>query len=367
MLIATMSVMSGITIVATLPLISHTFSQIENIDFYSKLMLTIPSIVVAIFAPLSGMVVDKFGRLKPLYVGMTLFIIGGSSGFYIHDFWTILIGRAILGVGVALLMTSSMALIGDYFNDEDRHKYMSLQGMAIGIGGIIFITSGGFLAQIHWSYPFAIYLIPLLFFPLIINALYEPHNEHKVHVEKGNERAVLWPVYVSAFFSMLLFYMLPTQLPYLIVDVLKGSPSNIGIMIALSMFVNALTSMQYAKIKARFSYATIFSFAFGFFSLGLFIISQVSTVNDLYYSSIFMGIGFGLIIVNINAWFLSVVEPSRRGRASGVLASSFFTGQFFSPLLFQPIVLAYGIQGLFLSISIITVLIAILIFVNNKK
>ena len=367
MLIATMSVMSGITIVATLPLISQHFNNIENIDFYSKLMLTVPSIVIALSAPISGIFIDKFGRLKPLYTGMVLFIIGGSSGFYIDDFWTILIGRAVMGVGVALLMTSAMSLTGDYFNDDERHKYMSLQGMAIGIGGIIFISSGGFLAQIHWSYPFAIYLVPLLFFPLLIPTLFEPKIELRERSTEDEVEAKLWPIYFSALFVMLLFYMLPTQLPYLIINTLQGTASNIGLIIAFSMFINALTSMQYARLKKHLSYPSIFALAFGAFSIGLFLISRVNEVHELYYSVIFIGMGFGLMLVNINSWFLSVVEPHRRGRASGLLASSFFIGQFLSPLLFQPVIKLYGIQGLFFAVSCLTLLITIFLLLSIIK
>jgi len=78
LLIATLGVMSGITVVSSLPLMSQTFSEIPNIEFLSKLMLTIPSIIIALFAPFAGYIVDKWGRLKPLYVGIILFILGGG-------------------------------------------------------------------------------------------------------------------------------------------------------------------------------------------------------------------------------------------------------------------------------------------------
>lgn len=365
LLIATMGVMSGITVVSSLPLISQTFSHIPNIEFLSKLMLTIPSIIIALFAPIAGIIVDKFGRLKPLYTGIILFVIGGSSGFYLHDFYAILAGRAILGIAVALLMTSSTALIGDYLHEKGRHRFMSIQGMAVAIGGIIFITAGGFLAQLHWSYPFAIYILPLLFLPLFLSSLYEP--EKHIHVENEMEiEAKLWPVYLTAYFAMVLFYMMPTQLPYLIIDTLHGEPSTIGFVISVAMVFNALTSRQYAKLKARFSYQQIYSITFIFFGTGLFIISQANSIAQLFYSTVFIGTGFGLILVNTNAWFLAKVPARKRGKASGVLASSFFLGQFSSPLIFEPIVKLYGIQGLFLIVSGIAMSVSLGLFLKGK-
>jgi MFS family permease len=365
LLVAPLGIMSGISVVSSLPLISQTFSEIPNIEFLSKLMLTIPSIVIALFAPFAGHIVDKWGRLKPLYIGIVLFVLGGSSGFYLQDFYAILVGRAVLGFAVALIMTSSTTLIGDYFDEEARHKFMSKQGLAIGIGGIFFITSGGFLAQMHWSYPFAIYFIPLLFFPLLLSSLYEPKKH--THSDDPEIEPKLLPVYLTAFFVMVLFYVLPTQLPYLIVNTLGGKPQTIGFVIATAMTFNALTAMQYAKIKARLSYMQIYATTFTLFALGLFLISQATAISQLFYSTAFIGMAFGLLFVNTNAWFLSQVPASKRGKASGLLTSSFFLGQFSSPLLFEPIVSAYGIQILFLMVSGVSVMVALVLFIKSKQ
>ena len=209
LLLATMGVMSGVAVVATLPLISAHFNTIDNIEFLSKLMLTIPSLIVAISAPIAGTIVDKIGRLKPMYLGVVLFILGGSSGFYLNDFYLILVGRAILGLSVALIMTSSLALIADFFEGEERTKFMSLQGMVVGLGGVVFVSSGGYLAHFGWTYPFLIYALPIVFLPLIFTAFNKTKESNYVPetLDLG-PNVKLWPVCLTGFFSMLLFYML---------------------------------------------------------------------------------------------------------------------------------------------------------------
>jgi len=271
-----------------------------------------------------------------------------------------------LGVAVALIMTSSTALLGDYFDEESRHKFMSIQGVAVALGGIIFISLGGLLAQYHWSYPFAIYLVPLLFFPFVVYSLYEPKIDKVSKDEEEIENSLLL-VYITAFFAMVFFYMLPTQLPYLIVNTLDGQPQTVGFVIGTAMLFNALISKQYAKIKSKLSYIQIYSLTFFVFSIGLFFISQAKDIAELFYSTIFLGMAFGLLLVNTNAWFLSKVPASKRGKASGVLTSSFFLGQFSSPLIFQPIVQAYGIQKLFLFVSILSISIAVVLFLKEFR
>jgi MFS family permease len=268
-----------------------------------------------------------------------------------------------LGFGVALIMTSSTALIADYFDEKTRHQFMAKQGMVTGMGGIVFITADGLLAQYHWSYPFAIYLIPLLFFPLLFSTLYEPNRHQKS--EETELKTNLLPIYATAFFMMVLFYMLPTQMPYLIVNVFEEEPRMVGFVIATSMVFTALTASQYAKVKEKFSYLQIYAATFVSFAIGVFIISQANCVNHLFYSTIFLGLAFGNLFVNTNAWFLSQVPPSKRGIASGIFTSSLFLGQFCSPLLFEPIVTTYGIQGLFFIISMVSLLVAIVLFTTH--
>ncbi len=362
LMLATMGVMSGVSIVATLPLMSQHFNTIEHIDFLSKLLLTIPSVMVALFAPFVGVIIDKIGRLMPLYFGVVLFILGGSSGFFLDDFYLILVGRAALGLAVALTMTSSMALIGDYFDHKSRERFMSLQGMFVGFGGIVFVVSGGYLAHFGWSYPFLIYALPLLFLPLLLSALKEPEKIHHLSASDTQIPAKLLPVYLTGFFSMLLFYMLPTQMPYLVINELHGTPSSVGYFIAFAMLINALVARKYAKLRTHFSFGQIFVIIYFFFGTGLLIISQVTTPNQLFFASMFMGVGFGLVLVNINVWLLSLVEAHKRGRAVGMLTSSFFFGQFFSPIVFQPVVMSIGIQGLFFAAALLSFAVAAVLF-----
>ncbi len=366
LVLSALGVMSGIAIVAALPLIAHHFSNVAHIDFLSKLLLTIPSVMVALFAPFAGILIDKIGRLKPLFVGIVLFIVGGSSGYYLENFYYILAGRALLGFSVALIMTASLALVGDYFEDKERHKFMSLQGMFVGLSGIVFILSGGFLAHLGWNYPFLIYLVPLLFLPLVFSSLKELPHVHKHNATDLELNANLLPVYITGFFSMLLFYMLPTQLPYLVINELGGSPSLVSYFIAFSMLITAATSKQYHYLKARLSFSQIFMITYLFFAVGLFIISQVHYVYHLFFSSFFMGVGFGLVTVNVNTWLLSRVHASKRGRAVGLLTSSFFFGQFFSPIVFEPIVARFGIQGLFFIIAIVLVFVVVGIYFKRN-
>lgn len=110
----------------------------------------------------------------------------------------------------------------------------------------------------------------------------------------------------------------------------------------------------------------IYAATFLLFGTGLFFISQAGNIAGLFLATTPIGMAFGLLLVNTNAWFLSQVSARKRGKASGLLTSSFFLGQFASPLLFEPVVAAYGIQGLFLLVSGVSVLVSLVLFVKSK-
>lgn len=144
-----------------------------------------------------------------------------------------------------------------------------------------------------------------------------------------------------------------------------GSPSSVSYFIASAMLTNAIVAKQYHWLKAKLNYQQIFVIIFLFFGTGLFIVSQASSYLYLFGATIFLGTGFGLILVNVNMWLLSLVHASKRGRAIGILTSSFYFGQFFSPIIFEPIVKYAGIQGLFFIVSIVVYIVAFVIFTRG--
>lgn len=65
------------------------------------------------------------------------------------------------------------------------------------------------------------------------------------------------------------------------------------------------------------------------------------------------GLGFGLLMPNVNVWIVSLVPPSIRGKAVGGLTTFFSLGPFVTPLLVEPLVrtigigLSFGVAGSF--------------------
>ncbi|MFP5480143.1 MAG: hypothetical protein ACLGIE_10720, partial [Alphaproteobacteria bacterium] len=68
--------------------------------------------------------------------------------------------------------------------------------------------------------------------------------------------------------------------------------------------------------------------------------------------SLIGGLGMGISMPNYTTWFMARVPASMRGRASGLLTTAFFVGQFASPLASAPLVAAFGLAGTFAAVGL---------------
>lgn len=178
LLASSLTVMSGATVSPSLPAMKQQFeSSIADPDLRTtlvKLVITLPALFIVIGSPIAGIVVDKFGRKPLLLITAVLYGFAGSSGLFLESLPAILVGRAMLGLAVAGVMVSATTLIADYYSGPARAAFMGLQAGFMGLGGVVFLTIGGALAQQNWHYPFGIYLFAWLIVPLIVLFILEP-------------------------------------------------------------------------------------------------------------------------------------------------------------------------------------------------
>jgi MFS family permease len=174
--------MAGATIAPSLPVIAGVFKNTPEIELLARLILTLPALTIAIFAPLFGLIIERIGKKKVLKWGILLYAISGTTGYYVETIFMILIGRFFLGIAVAAIMTTVLTLIADYFYGNERASFMGIQGSFLAAGGMIYISAGGYLADLDWRAPFLIYLTALVFLPGVFLHLFEPERTVKSHL-----------------------------------------------------------------------------------------------------------------------------------------------------------------------------------------
>ncbi len=363
------TMMSNVAIITALPRLQNYFSNVENIEFYSRLILTLPSLVIAFLAPFIGHLIFKFGKKRSAIIALLIFAIAGSAGLYLETIKEFLISRAVFGIAVSTLMIVSTSLVGDYFKDEQRHKFMGYQSAFIAIGGVFFVFGGGFLSDINWRLPFGIYLIGLILLPMALFFLYEVPKK----IETQTDIQITFPkkllgIYILGFFYMLIFFILPTQMPFLIIDHFGGNGKMAGSIISLAFLSNALGAITFSKLKKKYNFSTIYLIGLSIVACGFTGVGFVNNIYLFYITAPILGFGGGVMMTNITAWMLSCTTFEKRVKASGYLTGSLFLGQFFSPIAFHPFVVYLGVQHFFMFIGccLVTIILFSLLFLKYK-
>lgn len=371
LLCSMMTVMAGATIAPSLPEMTAAFPDNPAAETLTKLILTIPGLFIAITAPLSGWIIDRFGRIKLLLAALFLYALAGTSGLYLNTLTEIIVGRAFLGVAVGGIMTTAVTLIGDYFDGPERQKFLGIQSSIMAISGTVFITAGGTLADLGWRYPFAIYGMALIAMPLVMLYLKEPpKTSTTTENQTGNDTTIpklAWTIYVLAFLGMAVFYMMPVQIPFLIKSLSDIGNAEVGYALAASMLVAGSVSFNFQRIKRRLTHYQIYGISFLAIGIGYALLFNSGSYAGVFPGLLIAGAGSGLIMPNSNLCLVTIAPPKLRGRVLGMLTTFIFIGQFASPLIFQPMIDVSSIKEGFLYLGVALVFFALLSLIRNRR
>src|SRR5690606_25945494 len=136
--------------------------------------------------------------------------------------------------------------------------FMGLQMGFVSLGGIVFLTIGGLLAESHWRAPFAIYGLSLILLPAIALFLAEPtaamrRGEAAPSDEAGGGK--LWlglaAIFLAAIVNSTAFYAMPTQLPFYLHTLGIPEPSRAGLAIGMANLTSAAVAFAYIRVRAR--------------------------------------------------------------------------------------------------------------------
>ena len=353
LLVSSLTIMSMITISASLPDMTKAFAHLPNASSLVKLVLSFPGLFIALSAIVAGLIIDKFGRLKLLGIALVLYAVSGSSGYWLDNIYLILAGRALLGISVGISMTIVTTLVADYYQGKARQKFAGIQIAVMSLGGIVFITLGGFLADINWRVPFLLYFFSILILPFTYLYLKEPsrHSEAKSISKAIKSPKIIWFVFINVMLMWVIFFIIPVQVPFYLKSIGVEKNALIGIAIASSTFFSAVSAFSYSKIKDRLNFQQVFCLGYFLMALGFIGIALSTTYLMALIGILIVGLGMGVLIPNANIWVMQLAPLEIRGREIGRLTTFWFMGQFLSPIVLLPFLQLISLAQLFYVIS----------------
>jgi EmrB/QacA subfamily drug resistance transporter len=144
---ALISVMSGSTLIVALPdIMKELKAGMGTITW----ILMGYMLILTILVPSIGRMADMFGRKKLYVSGFAIFTLASLLCAWSNSGTELLIYRLIQGVGGALMVANSTAIVADAFPKNELGKALGINLMFISIGSVIGPILGGFLASVGW-------------------------------------------------------------------------------------------------------------------------------------------------------------------------------------------------------------------------
>ena len=243
--VSALTSLPGLAVSPILGELSTIFPHATELDI--QMLTSLPSLLIIPFVLLAGKLAEKRDFIRLLRVGLWLFAASGVLYLFSSRMWQLMAVSALLGIGAGLIIPLSTGLISRYFTGEYRVRQFGYSSSITNMTLVVATAVTGYLAEVHWRLPFAVYLLPLI--SLVLSA-YLKKDAASVTIKQA--AAIIPPIqstpvisgkygiHIRHLVQLMLFYGLVTyvvlavtfNLPFLM-EAHHFSSGNSGLMISL--------------------------------------------------------------------------------------------------------------------------------------
>ena len=97
-----------LAIVSLVPNLSQLFGhfrEVPNHELLVPMVLTIPSLCIALFAPVAGWLTDRWGRRRLLLISLVFYSVVGLLPLVLDNLYQIIASRFVVGLAEAAILT----------------------------------------------------------------------------------------------------------------------------------------------------------------------------------------------------------------------------------------------------------------------
>jgi EmrB/QacA subfamily drug resistance transporter len=177
-ILATMC-LSLVLIVATVSSVNVAIPALaeSNLRPTDTQILWIVDAYALVFAALllpAGALGDRFGRKGALLIGLVVFAAASAACAFMTSANSLIACRAIMGIGAALIMPSTLSLLQSCFPRRERAKAIAMWAGFAGAGGAIGPVMGGLLEANFWYGSVFLVAAPIAAIAFVASAILAP-------------------------------------------------------------------------------------------------------------------------------------------------------------------------------------------------
>lgn len=342
----TLTTMAVVLLAPVLPRLMAEFAAVPGRDYLVPMVLTLPSLCVALLCPLAGLLGDRYGRRRLLLFAFLLYGVVGMAPLVLSDLWAILASRVAVGVAEALIYVLSTTMITEHFSGPARDRWLAGQTAFASISALIFFNVGGVLGGFGWRTPFWVYSSTFVMFALVWRYTWEsrasaPAEAAKPVPARMEARGRFAAIVAITVVGSVLFYTVQIQASTGLARLGLSSPARIGLLTSLASLGVPLGTLVYSRV-ARWRPLRLLCAEFAILAAGFGMMGH-STGVPLFLAGCFVNqIGGGMLLPTLLVWSISLLPLEVRARGTGVWQSSFALGQWLSPLAVTTLSLRFG-------------------------
>lgn len=249
---------------AEVDLFVPSFPQLQDVfdcsTFVIELTLSLNLVAHCITALFVGTLGDKCGRKPIIVIGLLIFIIGSLFCLFATDFYILIFGRVLQGIGISGPAVLTCVIISDIYSAKKMQTLMGMVNASVTIAMAFAPVVGSYVNLFfNWQGNFFILLIfGVIVLFLVLFFIPETHSDHPENPIKTSLKSYL-PIFqsqkanlylISICFAMQAYWVFIGMSPILYMEDLRVSIEDFGLYqgaIAAFFSIASLTTGRFIK------------------------------------------------------------------------------------------------------------------------
>ena len=336
-----LTVMAGAAVAPALGVIKAYFSSSDPV--LVQMIISMPALFIVLTNAVFPALCRRFRARTLVLLGLLLYTVGGCAAGAFSAILPVLLMRALVGMGVGIIMPLSTGLLSFYYPPEKLDGLMGLSSAMNQMGGVVATTLAGLLANLSWRASFLIYLMGLLSIVLCLvflpnDSIAPPKGENET---RGTVLRTYFRYILAMFLLMSAFFLYPAN--FALETTAEGliPQGAIALIMAMMDFIAFLGGLLFVQCKVLLG-GKMKYLAPALFLAGYLLLALVGGWFGTLAGSVCVGFANGVGIP-----YLISQASVRAGRTAAstvmpLLSAALYLAQFLSPILMGAVRGAFG-------------------------
>lgn len=368
---------------SVLPKIDAALAHNANESFLVKQLIGVVGLAMVVAAPLSGFLVNRIGLNRLLTVSLIIYVITGAAGLYIDDLYWLLFSRLGVGITGATIQVACLTLINTRLNETERARWMGRHFGTTMLTTLLIHPIVGFLGDMSWRLPFAIYLGGLLLLPVVSRLSLSTSVAHESDsqanaisislAEQSQLEKLSWHEKLPWRHALLALVLggiayLPTiYASYLLRGIGVADTKTVAFILTADALAGVGMAMLYGRVRRLLSYFHVFIISLFVACCGAIVSGFAQSIVGIFIGLALIGLGNGWFVPNLMTSLGQAIPKSHQGRAVGLVKASTYLAAPIFITLAEPFFRQFGARGVMLSVALLALAVAMLLWLSVSK